>query len=173
MKNILIIDDDMLFGESLCDSFKDEGFSSTYIEDPTITNLSPELGLFDTVLIDLRLKGLTGTNLIVDIKRLWPGAYIIVMTGFGTISTAVDAIKKGADDYITKPVTVEKVRALFDNDDMEEKLNGPVTSLDRIEREYIEYILAQESGNISKAAKKLGLHRQSLQRKLKKWVPDS
>jgi two-component system response regulator RegA len=172
MKNILIIDDDDLFGESLKESFEESGYCANYFSDLDESTESKINKDVDTVLLDLRLKGKTGTSIIPKIKNILPDCKIIIMTGFGTISTAVDAIKKGADEYTTKPVTVKKIEELLSsNGDTSEDVDS-VTSLDRVEREYIEYILAQENGNVSKAAKRLGLHRQSLQRKLKKWVPN-
>lgn len=170
MYNILIIDDDIQFGESLLESFEDLGYSSMFCSDIKRLESFTNLAQIDVVLLDLRLGGLSGINFISQIKSHCPKATIIVMTGFGTISTAVDAIKKGADEYVTKPVTAKKILDLLKNEKSGEE-NSVVSSLDRVEREYIEYILSQENGNISKAAKRLGIHRQSLQRKLKKWVP--
>jgi two-component system response regulator RegA len=172
MKSVLIIDDDNLFGTSLKQELSDHNYESKYIEDPQeIENVQQE---FDIVLIDLRLKNASGLNYINEIKLKWPQSQVILMTGFGTIATAVNAIKLGASDYLTKPVTIKKFEAILNKDaeiNTEDTGQDDPMSLDRVEREYIEHILVQEKGNISKAAEKLGLHRQSLQRKLKKWVP--
>lgn len=171
--NLLIIDDDELFSESLSQELNETHlFQATCIQGSSqFSELAQES--FDLVLVDLRLRNESGLNLIEEINRIWPKAQIYLMTGFGTIATAVSAIKLGARDYLTKPITIEKVKALLTEtevatDDLGQ--DSPL-SLDRVEREYIEHILAQEKGNISRAANKLGLHRQSLQRKLKKWVP--
>lgn len=173
-KNILIIDDDELFGEALLQELNDSGlFEASYAQDGK--KLLPlEHKNFDLILIDLRLKEDSGLNLIQDIVTIWPKARVCMMTGYGTIATAVSAMKLGATDYITKPVTILKIKELLYGGNKESSLSASNTSLslDRMEREYIEHILAQEHGNITKAAKRLGLHRQSLQRKLKKWVPN-
>lgn len=170
---VLIIDDENLFGETLSQELNEtEKYDSIYIDSPNhfkdIKN-----NFFHLILIDLRLKNTSGLNHIEEAILLWPDAKLYMMTGFGSIASAVSAIKLGATDYLTKPITIEKidklnVHTLIEKDDTGQQ--DPL-SLDRIEREYIEHILVQENGNISKAAEKLGLHRQSLQRKLKKWVP--
>lgn len=181
MTKILIIDDDSLFAESLTQELNDiEHFHAEFITDPAKlqSQLIKEMS-FDEVFIDLRLNGASGLNHIQEIKTLWPASNVYLMTGFGTIATAVSAIKLGATEYLTKPITVEKIELVLksntsDSSDMIKDDTGrdDPLSLDRMEREYIEHILVQEKGNITRAAQKLGLHRQSLQRKLKKWVPN-
>ncbi len=172
MNRMLIIDDDKLFGETLKENMEDHGLEVHYIQDPIKTKwqeINPDI---DIILLDLRLQNFSGLNLIEDLRDKWPKSFIIMMTGFGTIATAVDAIKKGANEYITKPITYKKLTVVLSKDhDATVTIQEEVMSLDRVEREYIEHILTQENGNITKAAEKLGLHRQSLQRKLKKWVP--
>ncbi len=172
MKNVLIIDDDEIFGESLKDQFLDHKIQARYLQDPKATEWKYWEEYYDLILVDLRLQNLSGLNLLKDLRDKWTTSTIIMMTGFGTIATAVEAIKQGANEYITKPVTYNKIMELIHKDSTNlPEAQEDVLSLDRVEREYIEHILVQEKGNISKAAEKLGLHRQSLQRKLKKWVP--
>lgn len=168
LKKVLIIDDDQHFAEALCEEINSSPkYSCEFITDHKIDHLDKD---FDYLFIDLRLKNFSGLNLISIAKDYFDDCEVFLMTGFGTISTAVEAMKQGAADYITKPITLEKIQNLIENevivDESEDNL-----SLDRVEREYIEYILLQENGNITRAAKRLGLHRQSLQRKLRKWVP--
>ncbi len=98
----------------------------------------------------------------------------MVLTGYGSIATAVKATKLGAVGYLMKPTDVDQVeRALFEIEDEEGEVPIPdeFQSLYRHEREYIEFVLAECEGNISQAARRLGLHRQSLQRKLRKYTP--
>jgi two-component system response regulator RegA len=168
MKNVLIIDDDVLFGKSLKTELEDNELNATYIENPA-KDLAELSGDFDLALIDLRLKNSIGLNYIEEIKDKFPHAFVVIMTGYGTIATAVEAMKQGADDYLTKPITLKKIQNLFN--ETEVQISEDTLSLDRMEREYIEHVLVQENGNITRAAEKLGLHRQSLQRKLRKWVP--
>ena len=99
---------------------------------------------------------------------------MVVLTGHGSIATAVQATKLGAVNYLTKPVDVETIeRALRSDPDDDEAIPIPeqYQSLARHEREYIEFVLAECEGNISRAARRLGIHRQSLQRKLRKYTP--
>lgn len=172
--NILIIDDDLLFAESLSQELNDtEIYHSDFIEGPSFFDKVQDNN-YDNIFIDLRLRNTSGLNHIEEAKQLWPKANLYLMTGFGTIATAVSAIKLGATEYLTKPITVEKIESVLGTSEsltFDSGESDPL-SLDRVEREYIEHILAQEKGNITKAAQKLGLHRQSLQRKLKKWVPN-
>ena len=113
---------------------------------------------------------------IQEIKAQNPDAHIVVLTGYGSIATAVQATKLGAAHYLTKPVDIDEVeRALRNEEYANEEVPIPTEfqSLYRHEREYIEFVLAECDGNISKAARRLGLHRQSLQRKLRKYTPSS
>ncbi len=167
-KHILIIDDEELFAESLtCELNSSDEFRAFFITDHHIEDVDHHI---DYIFLDLRLKNFSGLNLIESCLSCFPGVEVFLMTGFGTISTAVEAMKLGAADYVTKPITLKKVRDVV-NHQVELQINDEELSLDRVEREYIEHILTKEKGNISNAAKKLGIHRQSLQRKLKKWVP--
>ena len=112
--------------------------------------------------------------MVALIKQQEPTTRIVVLTGYGSIATAVQATKLGARQYLTKPVDIDELeRALLADDDAEGQVPIPeeFQSLDRHEREYIEYVLAECGGNISQAARRLGLHRQSLQRKLRKYTP--
>ena len=110
-----------------------------------------------------------------DPHPLVPRRGIVVLTGYGSIATAVKATKLGAVGYLMKPTDVDQVeRALNeveDDEDSELPIPDEFQSLYRHEREYIEYVLAECEGNISQAARRLGLHRQSLQRKLRKYTP--
>lgn len=171
--NILIIDDEMLFGESLAQELNElEQFNAHYISHPSELEKFAEES-FHLILLDLRLQNASGLNYIEQIKQQYPASRLYIMTGYGTIATAVSAMKLGATDYLTKPITPQKILELEHSEEIEKNNRGQeeTMSLDRVEREYIEHVLAQEKGNISKAAQRLGLHRQSLQRKLKKWVP--
>jgi two-component system response regulator RegA len=171
--NLLIIDDERVFGESLQQEINElDHLEAFYISSPseaqTIKTISIQI-----ILLDLRLNNASGLNAISELKEIWPQSELYIMTGYGSIATAVSAMKLGATDYLTKPITIKKIEELLNqkNSPIEIELPTEPMSLDRVEREYIEHVLVQEKGNISKAAEKLGLHRQSLQRKLKKWVP--
>ena len=124
--------------------------------------------------VDLRLRSDSGLDAINLIKENSPHARIVVLTGYGSIATAVQATKLGATQYLTKPIEIDELeRALLSDDEVSTSIPEQFQSLDRHEREYIEWVLAQCDGNISQAARRLGLHRQSLQRKLRKFTPPS
>ena len=175
-KTIIIIDDEVEFSKSLARNLEAYQFNAmalnTYDQVKSFSFQNDQ-----TILVDLRFGQKSGLEIIGQIRKQTSDAFIVMMTGFGTISTAVEAMKLGANDYLTKPFRLNQLLKVINPHSEEENITeenelGTDMSLDRVEREYIEYILAQENGNITKAAKRLGLHRQSLQRKLKKYVPN-
>jgi two-component system response regulator RegA len=128
----------------------------------------------DLVLLDLRMPESNGHDSIATIKTFDSTITIIILTGYGSIAMALQALKSGADHYLSKPVDVDQILSAY------EKLGAqipervaPVTvpSLARVEWEHIQRVLSDCSGNISQAAKLLGIHRRSLQRKLAKYPP--
>jgi two-component system response regulator RegA len=123
--------------------------------------------------VDLRLEGERGLEVLKDLVERLPGIRAVVLTGYGSIATAVEAIKIGAVHYLTKPCEPESIEGASTAWRATRPWPSPTRrpSLARHEREYIEYVLAATGGNISEAARRLGLHRQSLQRKLRKYPP--
>ena len=170
---LLILEDNERFAQALTEEFCDRSYEVVTARD--LAELSEVCGdPIDFAIVDLRLRGDDGLDAIAIIKRNSPGAKVVVLTGYGSIATAVQATKRGADDYLTKPVDIDKIEHAFGiGNDAEcgATERDECSSLARHEREYIEYVLAECGGNISKAARRLGLHRQSLQRKLRKHTP--
>lgn len=168
---ILIIDDDKNLCHSLQQELEELNFAVKAIVKPN--DLKTITESFDFAFIDLKFSNLSGLEIAKKIRQQNPLTKIIIMTGYGSIATAVEAMKNGAQDYLTKPIRINSILDIIKNKkvDIQSDIRGKTLSLDRVEREYIEYVLAQESGNISKAAKRLGIYRQSLQRKLKKYIP--
>ncbi|MEL7238119.1 MAG: response regulator [Planctomycetota bacterium] len=129
--------------------------------------------------VDLRMPGEGGLEVVTNLAELDPELRIVVLTGYGTIATAVEAVRAGAADYLTKPVDAEQILAAFeraggDETHSEEAITAAeaqTPSLARVEWDYIHRVLADCDGNISQAARKLGIHRRSLQRKLQKLPP--
>lgn len=172
-RTLLIVEDDEHFANTLATEFRDRGYD---VEHVTGLGELRELkaSRFGFAIIDLRLRQDSGLDAISEIKQLSPDTRIVVLTGYGSIATAVQATKLGASSYLTKPADVDEIeRALMNGKGSDEEVPIPekFQSLDRHEREYIEYVLAESDGNISHAARRLGLHRQSLQRKLRKFTP--
>ncbi len=125
---------------------------------------SPELAV-----VDLRLPGRSGLELVRDLKQLDSATNVIVLTGYGSIATAVESVRLGASTYLTKPADADQVLAAFERADGEATPPpAQVPSLARVEWEHIQRVLADCDGNVSQAARLLGIHRRSLQRKLMK-----
>jgi len=172
-RSLLIVEDNDRFAETLASELRDRGYLVERAHDlasvEAIRNLDVQFAV-----VDLRLGADSGLDAIQSILARCPGARIVVLTGYGSIATAVKATKLGAIGYLMKPTDVDQVeRALLDGDEVDTELPIPdeFQSLYRHEREYIEFVLAECEGNISQAARRLGLHRQSLQRKLRKYTP--
>jgi len=166
----LLVDDDALYLQTLQRSLLKRGVDST-----TATNAADALRLaaekpLDFALIDLRLTTESGLDLIKPLRQAQPQMRIVLMTGYASVATAVEAIKRGADEYLLKPTTVDTIlRTLSLAVDTEMPLEPQtMTPLSRLEWEHIHQALAETDGNVSAAARLLGMHRRSLQRKLAK-----
>lgn len=165
----LLVDDDDLYLRTLQRSLQKRGFSTLLahgVED-AVTVARESRPAF--ALIDLRLGKDSGLALIEPLKAVREDMRILLVTGYASIATAVEAIKRGADNYLIKPVTAETiVRALNDELDSEAAPENTMVPLARVEWEHIHQALTETQGNISAAARLLGMHRRSLQRKLAK-----
>jgi two-component system response regulator RegA len=173
--SILLVDDEETFRRRLAQAFVRRGFTVHEAGDfdqavAILGQTDPEMAL-----IDLRMPGRSGLELVAEAKRLRPEISIVVLTGYGSIATASQAIKLGALNYLPKPADVDEILAAFAKDDGlsihidQEELTPP--SLARVEWEHIQRVLTDCDGNISEAARKLNIHRRSLQRKLFKFAP--
>lgn len=161
---ILIVEDDPRLRSSLALEFKDKGYQVAVAD--SLKTIPAET--YDFAIVDMRLRGGSGLEVVQHLKLTAPQCRIVILTGYGTIATAVEAIKLGAVNYLTKPADVDKIEKALRGEMLEDAPEEQPITLSRQEHEYIEYMLAQNDGNITKTAKALGLHRQSLQRKLKK-----
>ena len=171
-KQILIAEDDEYFGETLCLEYQDRGFQTHWVKSlPEFKALKKRT--YDRAVIDLKLGHDSGLELLHLLRESSPHVEALILTGYGSIATAVKAMKAGACNYLPKPATLRQIEACFNQNRESESLPiaSETPSLARHEREYIEYVLTECHGNISQAAKKLGIYRQSLQRKLKKFTP--
>ncbi len=170
LPRIIVVDDDTPFRQRLIESLSERGFRVRGACDAkTALSLANEFSP-ERAVIDLRMPGGSGIELLEELRALLPGIRIVVLTGFGSIQTAVQALRLGAVHYLTKPISPEQLLAAF-GDQEANVTNDPqlnVPSLDTIEHEYINRVIDECGGNISQASKLLGLHRRSLQRKLKR-----
>lgn len=167
---VLLVDDDPVFLQVLGRSMQKRGYevlTSNGIEDAIkqARERKPAMAV-----VDLKLEGESGLDLIPRLVELDADMNIVVLTGYSSIATAVTAIKRGASDYLSKPVTASDViKALMDEEsrDVAPEDFSPM-SVERVEWEHIQKVLKENDGNISATARSLGMYRRTLQRKLAK-----
>ena len=170
-KRVLIVDDDEDFCATLSKTLVRKGFEVETAYDPDQAIVRAREFKPDSVILDLRLGRDTGLRLIEPMLGIDPSPAIFVLTAYGSIATAVEAIKMGARDYLTKPLSSKRLlnALLQDNDSPEpEQTSDLPISLRRMEWEHIHRVLNENQGNISATARSLGMHRRTLQRKLQK-----
>lgn len=174
-RHILIVDDDVIYGEQLQRSLRRRNCSVDLAHDAASALTAAAARLPDAALLDLKLADDSGLRLIEPLRAMSPSMVIVLLTGYASVATAVDAIKRGADDYLPKPAGIDSIlRALSSagsSDDFEEPPET-MTPLKRLEWEHIQQALSASGGSISAAARLLEMHRRTLQRKLgKRPVP--
>ncbi|MBL9126983.1 MAG: response regulator [Verrucomicrobiales bacterium] len=173
--SVLLVDDDAAFRDRLAKALVARGCRVVIAETAEAAMDAWSGDAFDGAVLDLRLVSGSGLALVPLLKARGGPCRIVVLTGFGSIATAMEAGRLGVAEYLTKPVDVDRLyAALFG---AEPKI-GPgepeslcVPSLDRVEWEHIQRVLADCRGNVSRAARVLGIDRRSLQRKLAKYPP--
>ena len=167
---LVVVDDDEAFAKTLKRSFERRGYT---------VRVAPDLAALRTVLaestptyavVDLKLAGASGLACVEALHEHEPDMLIVVLTGFASIATAVEAIKLGACHYLAKPSNTDDIEAAFGRGagDTEVPLNGRPTSIKTLEWERIHEVLAETDFNISETARRLGMHRRTLARKLEK-----
>lgn len=171
--DVLVVDDDERFRERLVQAFRQRGLHSLGANGYEEARRISESKRVSSAVVDLRMPGQHGLAVLRELRRRDPECAVVVLTGFGSIATAVEAMRLGARDYLTKPCDADRVlSALAPEPASAEEGSGPAfetPSLARIEREHIERVLRECSGNVSKAARVLGIHRRTLQYKLAKF----
>jgi two-component system response regulator RegA len=170
--SLLIVEDDEALRERLKRAFAARGLevraTASASEAERLAREDPP----ELVVLDLRIGADSGLTLIPALKAIDPATRIVVLTGYGSVATAVQAVRQGAVHYLTKPADVDEILAAFEAPDaVAEAKVAPLRpmSLDRVEWEHINRVLADCDGNVSEAARALGLHRRTLQRKLAKY----
>lgn len=168
---LLIVEDDKVFARTLCRSLERRGYTVEAIAHPDA--LEDLLGRFRPgfAVVDLRLEGASGLTCVERLHAADPDMRIVVLTGFASIATAVEAVKLGATNYLTKPATTDDILAALNADatgDASVDVHAPATSLRTVEWEHIHQVLAECDFNISETARRLGMHRRTLARKLEK-----
>ena len=175
MYSILLVDDEEHFRDRLARAITNRGYTVFQAEDVDEALEQIKAHRPDWVLVDLKMPGKSGLDLIREAKKLLPQLKIVVLTGYGSIATATEAIKMGAHYYLPKPADVDDILGAFtrdsDSHDEDEPADFEVPSLARAEWEHIQRVLNDCDNNITAAAQKLGIHRRTLQRKLYKYAP--
>ena len=122
------------------------------------------------IVLDLNMPGMTGLMALPQLLQAVPEAKLVVLTGYSSIATAVEATKLGATNYLCKPATLEELLQAFEADtpQPEREIAADPISVDRLEWEHIQRVLKDCEGNVSATARALGMHRRTLQRKLQK-----
>jgi len=165
-RSLLIVDDDAPFRDRLVRAMRDRGFDATGVADHAAAIEAARIESPEFALVDLRLPGPSGLAVVRDLKAVDASTVVVVLTGYGSIATAVEAVKLGAANYLTKPADADQIVAAFDGTEPPDEARAP--SLARVEWEHIQRVLTDCGGNVSQAARVLGIHRRSLQRKLAK-----
>ncbi len=168
-RSILVVDDDDVFRTRLGKAFRDRGFE---VRTAPNAELAIRLARQDSpefAVVDLRMPGASGLDVVRELHAIDPATAMVMLTGYGSIATAVEAVRAGAVHYLSKPVDVDQILAAFEGKSASDPGGDhEVPSLARVEWEHIQRVLSDCEGNISRAARLLGLHRRSLQRKLSK-----
>ncbi|MBK9072570.1 MAG: response regulator [Myxococcales bacterium] len=171
-RHYLLVDDDERFRTRLAKALTDRGNEVTAVGCHAEALAVADHLAFDRAIVDLKMPGKNGLATVRALKELQPTIDIVVLTGYGSIATAVDAMRHGATEYLQKPSHTEQILGAFAAEPpaLEETAQAFETpSLAKIEWEHIERVLHECGGNISRAARVLGLQRRTLQYKLAKF----
>lgn len=178
-QTILIIEDDRTFSATLTRALTRRGYAALAADGPDAALSLARSAAPDWIVLDLNLAGSSGLSLIPQLRECLPHSRIVVLTGYASITTAVDSIKLGAVQYLAKPVDVDTLLRAFSHtpEAAAESAEGSAAtaalsaapmSVERMEWEHIQRVLREQGGNISATARALKMHRRTLQRKLLK-----
>lgn len=167
--SLLLVDDDLTFCKVLRAALEKRGFAVTVAHSveqaiPLAEGNPPEFAV-----VDLKMSGAPGLALVKVLHGLDPNTRIVVLTGYASIATAVEAIKLGATQYLAKPANADEIVASFNHvPDGNAPLKAQPTKIENLEWEHIQRVLHEHDDNISATARALNMHRRTLQRKLTK-----
>jgi len=169
-RGLLLVDDNENHCWVLSRAFEKRGYTVKAAHSAPAACRLLEDWLPEYAVVDLRMPGPTGLTLIPKLKAAQPDVRIVVLTGYASIATAVEAIKLGATHYLVKPVDANAVEFAFHHSggDTSPPSDDSLLSVERMEWEYIQRVLAEQGGNVSATARALKMHRKTLQRKLSK-----
>lgn len=171
---LLIVDDDEVFCQVLAQSLQRHNIATRVAHDrqSAIAALTQNGQDISHAVVDLNIGEDSGLNLIPELLAANSTMNIVILTGYSSIATTVEAIKRGAHNYLCKPASVDSILAAFDSKFRESEAQptppSQKPSVERLEWEYIQQTLSENNGNVSATARALGMHRRTLQRKLQK-----
>jgi two-component system response regulator RegA len=166
-KRILVVDDDRAFCRALGAALRRRGHETLIAHDVKEGKEEATAWQPSHAVLDLRMPEQSGLELLEHLCRQHPKVRVVVLTGYGSIPTAVEAVKLGAIQYLTKPVSTDTLLNALDGRAPDVFVES-TTPLEEVERLHLLRVLEECSGNISEAARRLGMHRRTLQRKLAK-----
>ena len=167
--SLLLVDDDDTFRDVLCHALEKRNFSVSVAHSVEQALPMAQANPPEYAVVDLKMSGASGLVLVKLLHELDPATRIVVLTGYASIATAVEAIKLGATQYLSKPANADEIVAAFGHQAGSDlSLNVQPSSVERLEWEHINRVLQEYQGNISATARALNMHRRTLQRKLAK-----
>ncbi|WP_430450882.1 response regulator transcription factor [Rhodopirellula europaea] len=175
-ESILLVDDTVVLRERMAVAMQSRGFrvltAGNYDEAVAVFSQSPT----DLAVLDLRMPGRSGLDLLRRLLEIKPDCRVLMLSGFGSIPASIDAVRAGAVNFLSKPADTDDILSSFIRGEGQNVPEGglafPAPSLARNEWEHIHRVLSDCGNNISEAARRLGIHRRSLQRKLRKRAPE-
>ncbi|BBW93550.1 response regulator [Pseudoalteromonas sp. PS1M3] len=167
---LLIIEDDINLASTLARRLTKQGFTCDVAHNQSDALLRARQLVPDSILLDMKLGDDNGLLLIKPLRNLLDNTHIVLLTGFASIATAVEAMRLGANDYLTKPIDMATLLKALNNEksELQTSIDDAVMSPERLEWEHIQQVLHSNNGNISVTARQLNMHRRTLQRKLQK-----
>jgi len=174
-QRILLVDDDQVYLQRLARALRDRSCVVAAVESAEEALAAARQLQPQAAVLDLKLPGNSGLVCLRELHAEWPEMRILILTGYGSISTAMEAVRQGVWDYLTKPVDADQILAALATDPSErvQETDLTPTTLDRLEWEHIQRVLNDNHGNVTQTAAALGMHRRSLQRKLRKNPPNA
>jgi len=167
--SLLLVDDDATFRNVLARALEKRGFNVTTADSVESALPLAQANPPEFAVIDLKMHGASGLVLLQTLHELDPATRIVMLTGYASIATAVEAIKLGATQYLSKPANADEIVAAFGhNASADVPLDAQPVTVDRLEWEHINRVLHEQKGNVSNTARALNMHRRTLQRKLAK-----
>ena len=170
---LLIVEDDVDFAEVLARAMRKRGVEVELAHNAATARDIAEHFAPSHALVDLKLPGESGLRVVAALSERWPALAIVVLTGYASIATAVEAVRLGARHYLAKPANADEILAalLRDQPDAALEVSAQPLTVARLEWEHIQKVLNEHAGNISATARALKMHRRTLQRKLEKNPP--